>query len=209
MKIFFIRHGKDDNRYRGGWSKTDLIPEGKQQAKLLANYLKENNREYRIRRIISSDLPRAISTAQFISAELDLPIQREFQLREMNNGDLAGLLNDEALERYPGLFFSSLKMDERYPNGESPDDFFMRIKKWFDEFITKNKSTNDNVIVVTHGGVIEIIYHLVNGINWNNKSRTFKAANCSINVLNTDTMKFEIKNMTNFPKDSNSLINQR
>ncbi len=65
---------------------------------------------------------------------MDLPVQEEFQLREMNNGDLAGMLNDEALERYPGLFFSSLKMNEPYPNGESPNDFFMRIKKWFDEF---------------------------------------------------------------------------
>ena len=134
MKVFFIRHGKDDDRYRGGWSDLDLIPEGRQQAKLLADHLKENNHEYRIGKIISSDLPRAVSTAQFISDELDLPVQTEIQLREMNNGDLAGMLNDEALERYPGLFFSSLKMNEPYPNGESPNDFFVRIKKWFDDF---------------------------------------------------------------------------
>ena len=134
MRVFFIRHGKDDDRYRGGWSDLDLIPEGRQQAKLLADYLKENNHEYRIGKIISSDLPRTMSTAQFISDELDLPVQEEFQLREMNNGDLAGMPNDEALEQYLGLFFGSLKMNEPYPNGESPENFFMRIKKWFDEF---------------------------------------------------------------------------
>ena len=33
-----------------------------------------------------SDLPRTISTARFISAELGLPIQQEYRLREMNNG---------------------------------------------------------------------------------------------------------------------------
>ena len=31
MKIIFVRHGKDDNNYRGGWSKMDLIPEGIEQ----------------------------------------------------------------------------------------------------------------------------------------------------------------------------------
>lgn len=198
MKIIFVRHGKDDDRYRGGWSKADLTPEGTEQAKLLAEYLKENNREYRIRQIISSDLTRAMSTAQFISAELDLPIQKEIQLREMNNGDLAGMLNDEALRRYPGLFFSSLKMNEPYPNGESPNDFFIRIKKWFDEFTAEYKNTDKNVLAVTHGGVINIIYHLVNGKEWSNKCQTFKTSNCSIHILNIDTMKFEVENMTDF-----------
>ena len=198
MKVFFIRHGKDDDKYRGGWSKSDLMPEGKQQAKLLAEYLKEHNQEYCVRKIISSDLPRAMSTAQFISAELDLPVQQEVQLREMNNGDLAGMLNDEAIEKYPGLFFSSLRMDEPYPNGESPDGFFMRIKKWFDEFTAKNKNTNENIIAVTHGGVINIIYYLVNGIEWSNKSPAFMSANCSVHILNMDKMKFEVENRTDF-----------
>ena len=40
MKIIFVRHGKDDDRYRGGWSNLDLVPEGIEEAKLLARYLK-------------------------------------------------------------------------------------------------------------------------------------------------------------------------
>ena len=191
MKIFFIRHGKDAEGFRGGWSDLDLTPEGRTQARLLADHLKEKNTEYRIGRIFSSDLPRAMSTAQIIADELHLPVQADLQLREMNNGDLAGMPNDEALRRYPGLFFGSLKMNEPYPNGESPNDFFMRIKSWFDDFTAKYKNTDDNIIAVTHGGVINIIYHLVNGIEWSNKSPAFKAANCSIHILNTDTMKFE------------------
>ncbi len=198
MKVLFIRHGKDDERYRGGWSSLDLIPEGKRQSKLLAEYLKENNSEYRIRQIISSDLPRALTTARFIADELDLPVQKEIRLREMNNGELAGMLNDEAFERYPGLFFHSLKMNEPYPNGESPNDFYARIKNWFDKFITEHKNADDNILVVTHGGVINIIYHLVNGMEWSNKSRSFGIASCSIHILNTETMMFEAENLTAF-----------
>lgn len=198
MKIIFVRHGKDDDNYRGGWSKMDLIPEGIEQAKQLANHIKENNREYQIKKIIASDLPRTMTTARFISTELDLPIQQEWRLRETNNGDLAGMLNEEALNRYPGLFFSSLKMDEAYPNGESPRDFFNRIKMWFDELMAEYKSTNENILVVTHSGIINIIYHLIYGIEWNNQSHLFKATNCSIHILDVDTMKFEVENKNDF-----------
>ena len=107
MKVIFVRHGKDDNKYRGGWSKIDLIPEGIEQAKAIGtNHMKENSQEYHIQRIIASDLARTISTARFISAELGLPIQQEYRLREMNNGDLAGMLNEEALKQYPTSFLA-------------------------------------------------------------------------------------------------------
>ncbi len=192
MKVLFVRHGKDDDRYRGGWSDLDLIPEGVEQAKKLASYLKANNHDYNITQIISSDLPRTMTTSNLISVELGLPVQKEIRLREINNGDLAGMLNDTALERYPGLFFSSLKMDEPYPNGESPNDFYIRIKTWFEEFVVKCRNADGNILVVTHGGVINIIYHLVKGIEWKNKGCAFKADNCSIHILNMDTMKFEI-----------------
>ena len=102
MRIVFVRHGKDDDKYRGGWSSLDLIPEGIEQAKKLVKHLAENRMEYNITRIISSDLPRTMTTASYISAELGLPVLEEPQIRETNNGDLAGMLNDEALVRYPG-----------------------------------------------------------------------------------------------------------
>lgn len=198
MKLIFVRHGKDDNRYRDGWSNLDLIPEGMEQAKQLAQYLKDNNQDYLITHIISSDLPRTMSTAHFISSELGLPIQKEFRIREIDNGDLAGMLNDTALEKYPGLFFSSLKMDETYPNGESPLDFYMRINMWFSEFSSNCRNIKGNILIVTPGGVINVVYHLIKGIEWNNKNPAFKAGNCSIHILNMDTMEFDVENKNDF-----------
>lgn len=201
MKVIFIRHGKDDDRYRGGWSELDLIPEGKEQAKRLADYLGKNKDTYKIKQIISSDLQRTMTTASYISDELGLPIIKESCIREMNNGDLAGMLNEIALERYPGLFASSLEMDEAYPNGESPNDFFGRINDWFAAFADEYKNTDSNILVVTHSGVINIIYHIVNSIEWSNKNKPFKVNNCSIHVLNLDTMKFEVENKIDFLRD--------
>lgn len=201
VKVIFVRHGKDDDRYRGGFSNLDLIPEGIEQAKQLAKYLKDNNYKYNITQIISSDLPRTMTTANFISAALGLEVQKEFLLREINNGDLAGMLNEEALIQYPGLFFGSLEMNEPYPNGESPNDFYIRIKTWFENFVVQYQNFQGNVLVVTHGGVINIIYHLVNKVEWSNKGYSFKVSNCSIHMLNTDMMKFEIENKVDYLTD--------
>ncbi len=198
MKLIFVRHGKDDDRYRGGWSAIDLLPEGMEQAKQLAKHLKDNNDVYKIAHIVSSDLTRTMTTANIISSELGLSVQKEFQIREINNGALSGMLNDIAVKQYPGLFFRSLEMDEAYPNGESPKQFYLRIKKWFSEFAFNCRKAEGNILVITHGGVINVIYHLVKGIEWNNKSCAFKSENCSIHILNINTMEFEVENKTNF-----------
>lgn len=198
MKIIIVRHGKDDDRYRGGWSSLDLIPEGVEQARRVAEHLKKNNEFYGVAKLISSDLLRAMTTARIISNALNIPVVEDFRLRETNNGDLAGMLNDDAIKRYPGLFWSTLEMDERYPNGESPIEFFQRIKTWFDDFMNEYQHSEDNILIVTHGGVINIIYHIVRKVEWSNKSRLFKSENCGIHVLDTEIMDFVVENRTDF-----------
>ncbi len=192
MRIIFVRHGKDDERCRGGWSNIGLVQEGHGQAQKLADYLK--NSEYKIGKIISSDLNRAVETAKYISEKLDLPIISELQLREINNGDLAGMLNEEALIKYPGLFFSALEMNEAYPNGESPLDFYNRIQKWFYNVLSNISGQEKDILVVTHGGVINIIYHLLKKLEWSNRKPSFPINNCSLHVLNCYTMEFETEN---------------
>ncbi len=194
MELIFIRHGEDDGRYRGGHSNIDLTPRGEAQAKQLAQFLYDNREVYNISHIISSDLPRAMSTAQFISAELKIPIISDSRIREMNNGDLAGMLNEEAEIKYPNLFFSTLDMDEPYPNGESPNEFFNRIKVWFTSILATSQRTEGNTCVVTHGGVINIIYHIVKNIPWSNKGTAFPVSNCSIHIVDAEKMDFKIEN---------------
>ncbi len=193
MKIIFIRHGKDDDRYRGGWSDKDLTSEGVLQAQRLGTYLNESKENYNISHIVTSDLQRAITTAEIISSKLSVPVIKDFSLREINNGDLSGMLNSEAEIRYPGLYFRTLEMNEKYPNGESPNEFYERIKLWFEAFVSEYKNYSKNILVVTHGGVINIIYHIVKGIEWSNKNKPFSIPNCSMHILDVDVMKFEAR----------------
>ena len=198
MRFIFIRHGKDDDKYRGGWSNKDITTEGKEQAEKLAKYLYDNKDNLNITKIITSDLKRAMSTADIINEYLNLPIELDSNLREMNNGDLAGMLNDEALNKYPGLFFSALEMDEKYPNGENPIDFYNRIKDWFYKTINCYKDKDGNILIITHGGVISVIYYIVKGLEWSNKLKSFKIDNCSIHILDLNTMKIDVENKIDY-----------
>ena len=198
MKILFVRHGKDSAQHRGGWSQLDLLPEGKREAETLANYLAQHKENYHFTKVITSDLKRAETTAMILAEKLQLPLEKVRDLRETNNGDLAGMLNSEANRKFPHLYFRSLAMDEHYPNGESPIEFYQWIKTWFQRFLQENNNSDETQIVVTHGGVINIIYHLVNQIEWTNKSNLFHVKHCSISLLNTKTLVFEVENQTNF-----------
>lgn len=188
MKIFFVRHGKDDEAYRGGWSSFGLVPEGIEQAKRLGLYLKEKKEEYGVNNVVSSDLVRAKETAEILAEVLDVPLTFDDRLREADNGELAGMPNKEALERYPGLFWSTLEPEECYPNGESPVQFFSRIKTWFETFLEECKEFEGNALVVTHGGVINVVYHLVRNMEWSNRNKPVSVTNCSVHVLDTERM---------------------
>ena len=198
MKILFVRHGKDSAQHRGGWSQLDLLSEGKREAETLANYLAQHKENYHFTKVITSDLKRAETTAMILAEKLQLPLEKVSTLRETNNGDLAGMLNSEADQKFPHLYFRSLAMDEHYPNGESPREFYQRIKTWFQRFLQENNNSDETQIVVTHGGVINIIYHLVNQIEWTNKSNLFPVKHCRISLLNTKTLAFEVENQTDF-----------
>lgn len=195
MHIYLIRHGADDPSYRGGWSKLSLTNEGIEQSKKLAEYLKNKQNEYKIQKIISSDLKRATQTADIINEALNLPIEYTEKLREMNNGELAGMLNEEAEKRYPGVYYSTLDFDEKYPNGESPKEFYSRIEKSFKEIINENQKL-DSIMLVTHGGVINIIYHIIKEKEWNNKQKSFQTSTASIHrvAINEKNKIIDIEN---------------
>ncbi|MCL2531450.1 MAG: histidine phosphatase family protein [Oscillospiraceae bacterium] len=170
MTCYLIRHGKDDPTVRGGWSKLGLTAEGKQQAEDLANDIFTKRCELAITKIFSSDLPRATETANPIAHALGLPVVECPQFRETNNGIFAGMPNELALEKYPGVFWNTLAWDETYPDGESPLLFYERIKSAWEAFSDEMLQEAQNVALVTHGGVIHAIQSLIRGVAFSNKT---------------------------------------
>ncbi len=194
MKLILIRHGKDADGYRGGWSLCDLTEEGKGQAMRLAEHLATNKSGLHIDKILSSDLPRALSTARILADRLSVPLETDTRLREMNQGALSGMANKEAEARYPHLYFNTLDMDDRYPNGESPREFYERIRLWFEGFLAEFDKKGGTLAIVTHGGVINILYHIVMGKEWSNKAKPFPCEHGSLHILETAHLQFEVEN---------------
>ncbi len=172
MVIYLVRHGKDNEDYRGGWSNLGLIDEGINQSKKLSGHLYTNKDKYIINTLISSDLKRAVETVNEISSKFNMPVEFSEEWREFNSGILSGMLYTEAIQKYPGLYFNTVQMEEQYPGGESPLEFYCRIENAFKKLCCKiiNGEIGPNIVLVTHGGVIEIIYNLVGCVEWTNKS---------------------------------------
>ena len=64
--------------------------------------------------------------------ELSLDITYLPQFREVNNGLLAGMEKSEAYGKFLGKFWSILAWAETWPEGESLEGFFYRIKgTWY------------------------------------------------------------------------------
>lgn len=198
MRIFLVKHGKDDENYRGGWSDMPLMEEGKEQVRKLADFL-EKNEEYKIEKIISSDLERTKQTTKIINEKLNVIVEYTERLREINNGKIAGMLNSDVEKLYPGLYYNTLQIDERYPDGESPIEFYNRITKDFEKIISENIQYK-NIMLVTHSGVINIIYRYINNMEWSNKIKPIKISNASIYSLIIDGEKrvFDLENYNEY-----------
>lgn len=177
MIIYLIRHGQDDTSVRGGWSSCPLTDKGIAQSKGLAEELLNSKEKYNIQKIYSSDLKRAKQTANIIAEKLNLSVELMPEFREVNNGVLAGLDNYIAKKNYPNMYWRNLEWNEHYPNGESPKEFYHRVKNGWEELKRLCKKQNGNTALVTHGGVIHIIYCLENGMEYLNKN-TYSPVKC-------------------------------
>ena len=181
MICYLVRHGKDDGTVRGGWSQQPLTNEGKEQADELASFVQGS--DLAIKHIYSSDLLRAMQTAQSVADKLHLPIVPMPEFREVNNGDLAGIKNELANKMYPGLYWNTLDWEQRYPGGESPREFYERISTAWDAFQKMALNRNENVLLVTHGGVINVILSIVNGEKYSNETIMRKIRNVELIAL--------------------------
>ena len=88
--IYFVRHGQTNWNIEHkiqGQSDIPLNEMGKKQAELIAPQLKD----LKIERIISSDLSRALETAQIINTHLKLQITLDTRLREFKYGQIEGV----------------------------------------------------------------------------------------------------------------------
>ncbi|XVF59474.1 hypothetical protein PTKIN_Ptkin07bG0278700 [Pterospermum kingtungense] len=159
-EIIVVRHGETAWNAAGriqGHMDVELNEVGRQQAASLADRL---SREPEISAIYSSDLKRALETAETIAASCGkFEVIKDPDLRERHLGDVQGLLFREAAKVCPEAYraFSSRRTDQVIPGGgESLDQLYHRATASLQRI--GQKHTGERVVVISHGGVIRAFY---------------------------------------------------
>lgn len=143
--LYLIRHGETAHNAARVLQPADtpLSPRGQAQAAALAQRLKP----LRLSGILSSDLTRALQTAQAIAAACGLPIQTSPLLHERNFGDLRG-------RPYDSLAHDPIAAAEAPPGGESMAEFAARTEAAWAELLAVQARLGGALAVVTHGLVL-------------------------------------------------------
>lgn len=178
--IYLLRHGLDDENYIGGWSDVSLIEEGITQAENIAEKIKMSD-EINIEHVIASDVKRAIETADIVTKILNIKeYETSIFLREQSKGKLNGMLKSEAEMLYPEYFGASLTPETVYPEGESLKDLYIRLKNNLSYF----DSIKDNTLLITHRGVINMLYYILEDVPLDMEKTRFDVTHASLHEYN-------------------------
>jgi len=134
--------------------------------------------------LYSSDLKRAWTTALAIGRALGLEPQSVPEMRERRYGAFEGLTYDEAKLKHPDGYaaFEGRNAEYNFENGESLKEMFARVTGKLKEIAAAH--TGQNVVVVLHGGVLDIINRFVRG-NSLETPRDFLIPNAGLNWIAT------------------------
>jgi probable phosphoglycerate mutase len=141
--------------------------------------------------VYTSDLGRCLETTRLIlgkrGSEPDLACTTDPRLRELCLGDMQGLNHVQAQERYPEAWvaFSTYQVEVVMPSGESRLQCLERVLLCLDEVVgaalaQPDRDPEASILVVTHGGVLNMFLRHVLGIPLN-APRRFAVPNGTLN----------------------------
>ncbi len=142
MTILLVRHGETDGNAARIMQRPDvpLNERGMRQAEQLAQRLSAHG----FVRILCSDLSRARMTAAPLAARSGIAIEESPLLQERDFGDLRGV-------PYAALTENPFAPGFVPPNGEDWPTFHARVADAFAFIVSRRRSANGTLVVVTHG----------------------------------------------------------
>ncbi|HXF98422.1 MAG TPA: histidine phosphatase family protein [Gaiellaceae bacterium] len=153
VDLVYETHSRSVDNERGiatGWLQGELSAEGRR----LARALGERRRRDGIACVLTSDLRRAVETAEIAFEGCGIEIRRDPRLRECDYGRLNGAPVG-ALE--PRRRF----VDRPYPDGESYRDCVERMRSFLDD--VAREFDGRRVLVIAHSAQRFALRHLLDG----------------------------------------------
>lgn len=198
MEILLVRHGdaarNTPQNFNAALSCPD--PELTSAGRDHAHQLGQRLCALSIQRIYTSDLRRAVQTAQVLADYLSAPVEPRAELREINMGRLFTATWEDVDKDLPG--YSALwKLHEEdlpYPGGERGADVIRRAMPLIDEMVEAHRHLRDpRVVVVTHGGTIRSLLCAFLGIGAEKRFQ-FGAPlyNCGLTVVRSNAESGEL-----------------
>ena len=189
MKLYFVRHGRTlwnlEGRFQGASGDSPLLPESIDVLQQLGQYLKEVPFDT----IYSSDLPRAVKSAEIIQSQLQspCPLKSIPDLREWQLGKLEGLKIATLNAIYPQqikAFRSNLaQFDTKMFEAES---LYSTTKRTIQFIKSLKGSPAKRVLIVGHGANLTASLRTLLGYKEPHLRKDGGLANASLTVLETD-----------------------
>jgi broad specificity phosphatase PhoE len=180
-RVLLVRHGQSQGnaeRRFGGHSPTPLSELGRRQAEAAARALAAEG----VTAIYSSDLLRAVQTAEPLARATGLEIRRTAAFRERNVGLMEGLTFEEAAATYPEEYAALLRRDFEHvlAGGESYRQLLDRAASELDRAVEEQRG--GAVAVFSHTGTICIlVLHLMGALDAPNLRPVWiSSANCGV-----------------------------
>lgn len=179
MTLIFVRHGESEGNVLGvaqGWADYALTKRGRRQAEAVADHLAGRQPVA----LYSSDLVRAVATADVIASRLGLSVERREGLREQCFGERQGLTWEQCVERWgDGLVVG----DGKVPGEEQTVAFRERVAAEFEALSERHRE--DVVVCVAHGGTILAVVAHVLGLDAGHYP-ALRLANGSLTVVEVE-----------------------
>lgn len=156
MNLYFVRHGETEyNKSKLYYGKIDvsITQAGIIQAKKASQILKNIS----FNRVYVSEMKRTEQTAKIILDNKKCTMIKDSRINERNFGEFEGKSYDKIKDRFPEkwkLWCEDWK-NTVPPEGESYIQFYSKVKDFMDNIL---KLKDDNILIVTHSGVIRSIY---------------------------------------------------
>jgi probable phosphoglycerate mutase len=190
-RLYLVRHGQSagnaEGRF-GGHGPTPLSKLGERQARLTAEALKKEG----VSVIYSSDLARAVQTAQPLADLIESPVNATSAFRERHVGVLEGLTFDESKRQFPKDYYALVNRNVHHiiTNGESYRQLLRRTTGALWDILRKHQG--EKIAIYSHTGAICFMtLHLMGAIHRNTKQTPWLiTSNCGIN-------RFEIRGRNN------------
>lgn len=150
-RLYLMRHGDvsyfDEQGRPYPPNDVSLTARGQEQAQAAAQALAG----LAFQRVISSDLPRTIATADIVAGDRGLEHERRKDLREIQPGRLSEIPREGLEDHFLKAFDEAITPASQFLRGETFGSLWTRVGNFWRELVAD--TSWNSVLVVAHGGV--------------------------------------------------------